>query len=67
MAIKKTVDLRGLVATKGTAYPAADMPSRSLTPASGESDPANNIPLNFRSRRIFGGVFACSRRRMISS
>ena len=48
MAPKKTVDLTGLVATKGQASPATDMPSRSPAPASGESDPVNNMPLNFR-------------------
>ncbi|ESL57030.1 hypothetical protein L458_05118 [Klebsiella pneumoniae BIDMC 22] len=48
MATKKsTADLSGLVATKGSAAPVANMPSR--TPAHVENeDSANNVPLNFR-------------------
>lgn len=48
MAGKKTVDLTGLVATKGKASPAVDTPSCSSTPASSDSDAVNNMPLNFR-------------------
>ncbi|EOM3171041.1 TPA: hypothetical protein NIH67_005974 [Pseudomonas aeruginosa] len=48
MATKKsTADLSGLVATKGSAAPVANMPTR--TPAHAEAeDAANNVPLNFR-------------------
>ncbi|WP_340584212.1 ribbon-helix-helix protein [Brucella pseudintermedia] len=48
MATKKsTADLSGLVATKGSAAPVANMPTR--TPAHAETeDAANNVPLNFR-------------------
>lgn len=48
MTGKRTVDLTGLVATKGKASPAADGSSRSSMPASSDSDAANNMPLNFR-------------------
>ena len=48
MATKKTADLTGLVATKGSAAPVADMPSRSIKPVPVEADEANNVPLNFR-------------------
>jgi hypothetical protein len=48
MATKKTADLTGLVATKGSAAPVADMPPRSIKPAPGDTDEANNEPLNFR-------------------
>lgn len=48
MAAKKSTDLTGLVATKGSAVPVADMPSRSIKPVSVEADEANNVPLNFR-------------------
>lgn len=48
MATKKaTADLAGLVATKGSAAPVADMPPRApARPA--DDDAANNVPLNFR-------------------
>jgi hypothetical protein len=48
MATKKTTDLSGLVATKGSAAPVADMPPRSLKPTPAADDAANNVPLNFR-------------------
>lgn len=44
MATKKPADLTGLVATKGSAAPVADMPT--CTPKAEAS--ANNVPLNFR-------------------
>ena len=47
MAARKFSDLNGLVATKGTATPVADMPPRSAKPAK-VADEANNVPLNFR-------------------
>jgi len=46
MVTKKTPDLSGLVATKGSAVPVADMPTR--TSAKAADDEANNVPLNFR-------------------
>ena len=50
MSKKPAADLSGLVATKGSAAPVANMTSR--TPAHAEEttaeDPANNVPLNFR-------------------
>ncbi len=49
MATKKTADLSGLVATKGTAAPVADMPTR--TPKI-EAE-GNTEPLNFRVRPEF--------------
>lgn len=48
MTAKKTADLSGLVATKGTAAPVADMPPRSAKPTETTADEANNVPLNFR-------------------
>lgn len=48
MAAKKAADLTGLVATKGTAAPVTDMPTRTLKPTTTEDDTANNVPLNFR-------------------
>ncbi|MCC4622549.1 hypothetical protein LL965_21790 [Xanthomonas cassavae CFBP 4642] len=48
MATKKSADLTGLVATKGSAAPVADMPPRTLKPTPTNDDPANNVPLNFR-------------------
>ncbi|HBV0869508.1 TPA: hypothetical protein MDN71_005316 [Klebsiella pneumoniae] len=49
MSTKKQVDLSGLVATKGKAAPAADMPTRAETATAGQGeDDANNQPLNFR-------------------
>ena len=47
---KKPTDLSGLVATKGAAMPAADMPTRTPQPVPAEAsgDAANNVPLNFR-------------------
>lgn len=48
MATKKTADLTGLVATKGTASPVPDMPPRSAKSAGSAVDEANNVPLNFR-------------------
>jgi hypothetical protein len=48
MSAKKTVDLTGLVATKGGAAPVPDMPPRSAQPAETNADEANNVPLNFR-------------------
>ncbi len=48
MATRKTADLTGLVATKGSAAPVADMPSRSIKPAPVAAEEANNVPLNFR-------------------
>lgn len=48
MAVKKATDLTGLVATKGTAAPVTDMPTRTLMPATADDDTANNVPLNFR-------------------
>ena len=48
MAIKKPADLTGLVATKGSATPVADMPSRSIKPVPVDTEEANNVPLNFR-------------------
>jgi hypothetical protein len=48
MSAKKTVDMSGLVATKGTAAPVPDMPARSAKPAEAAADEANNVPLNFR-------------------
>ena len=48
MATKKTADLTGLVATKGSAAPVADMPSRSIKTAPVAVEEANNVPLNFR-------------------
>lgn len=48
MATKKTPDLTGLVATKGSAAPVANVPSRSLETKAQEADDANNVPLNFR-------------------
>jgi hypothetical protein len=47
MATRKSADLTGLVATKGTAAPVADMPPRSAKTAEA-ADEANNVPLNFR-------------------
>ncbi|AOL21939.1 hypothetical protein MOU_20595 [Xanthomonas citri pv. malvacearum str. GSPB1386] len=47
MATKKNTDLTGLVATKGSAAPVADMPTRTLKPTTND-EPANNVPLNFR-------------------
>lgn len=47
MSTKKTADLTGLVATKGTAAPVTDMPPRSAKPTEA-ADEANNVPLNFR-------------------
>lgn len=48
MAIKKKNDLTGLVATKGTAAPSDDVPSRTLKPATTGDEATNNVPLNFR-------------------
>lgn len=48
MAAKKTTDLTGLVATKGSAAPVTNMPSRSIKTIPVETDEANNVPLNFR-------------------
>jgi hypothetical protein len=47
MAAKKPVDLTGLVATKGSAAPVADMPARSAKRGADDEE-ANNVPLNFR-------------------
>ncbi|EAN7721596.1 TPA: hypothetical protein R4S57_004838 [Escherichia coli] len=47
MATKKTADLSGLVATKGSAAPVADMPTRAMPPKEAAAE-ANNVPLNFR-------------------
>ena len=49
MSKKPAADLSGLVATKGSAAPVANMPSR--TPATEDTtaeDAASNVPLNFR-------------------
>ena len=49
MVAKKPIDLTGLVATKGSAAPVADMPPRSPEPSGAGADmEANNVPLNFR-------------------
>jgi len=49
MATKKaTADLAGLVATKGSAAPVADMPTRGPARPVTDDDAANNVPLNFR-------------------
>ncbi len=49
MATKKaTADLAGLVATKGSAAPVADMPTRAPARPAADDDAANNVPLNFR-------------------
>lgn len=49
MATKKNPDLSGLVATKGSAAPTANMPTRSM-PSSNKptGDAAEEVPLNFR-------------------
>ncbi len=59
MATKKTADLSGLVATKGTAAPVADMPTR--TPkieAEGNTEPLNfRVTPDFRRRfRMFAAA-----------
>lgn len=46
MAMKKTTDLSGLVATKGQAAPVTNVPARGG--ALVEDTEANNVPLNFR-------------------
>lgn len=48
MTVKKAADLTGLVATKGTATPVTDMPTRALKTSTEDDDAANNVPLNFR-------------------
>ncbi len=48
MATKKTLDMGGLVATKGAAAPVSDMPTRSSTPATQDAEEGNSEPLNFR-------------------
>lgn len=45
MAAKKSPDLSGLVATKGSATPTPDMPPRSM---SASADAIDEVPLNFR-------------------
>jgi hypothetical protein len=47
MAAKKSVDLSGLVATKGSAAPVANVTTRTAAPVEPDTD-ANNVPLNFR-------------------
>ncbi|MDC5123770.1 hypothetical protein NRA16_17810 [Acinetobacter baumannii] len=48
MSSKKQVDLSGLVATKGKAVPAADMPTRAESVTGPGDNDSNNQPLNFR-------------------
>lgn len=48
MATKKPADLTGLVATKGSAAPVADMPTCTPKVKAEAEASANNVPLNFR-------------------
>ena len=49
MAAKKSPDLSGLVATKGSATPTPDMPPRSMPSSINPTDDAaEEVPLNFR-------------------